>query len=93
MNFNKQYALFCGFTTITLLVMYFANYYDFLDLLSTDLQLILIGFSVIAFILSLFVLIKKYKELFSKDFRYTTIILTIISLLSMWFNQFLYKLL
>lgn len=93
MNFNKQYALFCGLTSITLLVMYFANYYDFLELLSTNIQLVIISFSVLAFVLSLVVLIKKNKELFSKNFRYTTIILSIISILSMWFNQFLYALL
>ena len=93
MNFNKQYALFCGLTTITLLVMYFANYYDFLAMLTTKIQLGLIVFSVIVFILSLIVLIKNFRLLFSKDYRYTTIILSIISLLSMWFNQFLYALL
>lgn len=93
MNFNKQYALFCGLTSITLLVMYFANYYDFLELLSTKIQLIIISFSVLSFVLSLVVLFKKHKELFSKDYIYTSIILTIISLLSMWFNQFLYALL
>lgn len=90
MNFNKTYALFCGICSLTIFITYFVNYYDVYESYTSELQYLVIGVSTLAFLGSLVVLFKKAKILFSKSYIYTTIVLLIISLLAMWFNQFLY---
>lgn len=90
MNFNKLYALFCGLSALTILITYIFVYYDAVESFTAQLQRIVIGVSVLAFICSLIVLVKKFKLLFSKEYIFTTIILILISILAMWYNQFLF---
>ena len=90
MNFNKLYAVCCGLSALTIFTTYIFVYYKNLDKFTNELQYTVIGISVIAFICSIFVLIKKAKLLFSKDYIYTTIILIFISMLAMWYNQYLF---
>ncbi|MFD0962455.1 hypothetical protein [Pseudofulvibacter geojedonensis] len=90
MNFNKLLALCCGICALTIFVTYFVNYYEALESFSSELQLTVIGVSTLGFLGFLGVLIWKIKEVFSKGYIYTTIILSIISGLSMWLNYFLY---
>jgi len=90
MNFNKLYAIFCGLSALTIFTTYIFVYYKNLEKFTTELQYTVIAISTIAFICSLVVLVKKAKLLFSKDYMYTTIILLLISLLSVWYNQYLF---
>jgi hypothetical protein len=90
MNFNKLYALCCGISALTIFVTYIFVYYDALEKFTNNLQYIVILISVFGFIASLSILLTKRKELFSKDYRYTTIILILISLLSLWYDQYLF---
>lgn len=90
MNFNKLYALCCGLSALTIFVTYIFVYYEALNSFTESLQYSVIGISVLAFFCSLVVLFRKSKELFSKNYIYTTIILLIISLLAMWYNQYLF---
>ena len=90
MNFNKLYALCCGLSALTIFVTYIFVYYEALNSFTESLQYSVIGISVLAFFCSLVVLFRKGKELFSKNYIYTTIILLIISLLAMWYNQYLF---
>ena len=90
MNFNKLLALCCGICSLTIFVTYFVNYYEALESFSSNLQLTVIGVSFLGFLGFIAVLIWKAKELFTKGFVYTTIILSIITGLSMWLNYFLY---
>lgn len=90
MNFNKLYAICCGFSALTIFVTYIYVYYEALENFTANLQYALIGVSVLGFICSLLVLVKKASLLFSKEYIYTTIILILISILAMWYNQFLY---
>jgi len=90
MNFNKLYAICCGLSALTIFTTYIFVYYESLEDFTTELQYGVIGVSVFAFICSIVVLVKKAKLLFSKEYMYTTIILLLISLLAMWYNQFLY---
>ncbi|MGB1269648.1 MAG: hypothetical protein ACPG45_07900 [Flavobacteriaceae bacterium] len=90
MNFNKLYALCCAISALTIFVTYIFVYYEALENFTNKLQYTVIFVSLIGFIASLYVLISKRKELFGKEFRYTTIILLLISLLAMWYNQYLF---
>jgi hypothetical protein len=90
MNFNKLYAFLCGVSTITIFVTYFYVNYKNLDKFTSEIQKGIILISSIAFLVSLIVLVKKYKLLFSKEYIYTSTILILISLLAMWYNYFLY---
>lgn len=90
MNFNKLYALFCGLSAITIFTTYIFVYYEALNRFTENLQYAVIGVSVLSFLCSLVVLLKNTKELFSKNYIYTTIILLLISLLAMWYNQYLF---
>ncbi len=90
MNFNKLYATFCGISSITIFAMYFTKYYDVLSHFSATLQRVVIGVSVLGFIAAIFWLVKNGKELLSKNYVYTTLILSFIASISMWFNWFLY---
>ena len=90
MNFNKLYAFCCGLSALTIFTTYIFVYYKNLEEFTSELQYAVIGISVLAFMCSIVVLIKKSKLLFSKEYMYTTIILILISLLSMWYNQFLF---
>jgi hypothetical protein len=90
MNFNKFYAALCGISTLTIFITYFFVYYKNLENFTPNLQYIVILVSSIAYVMSLFVLVVKFKLLFSKDYLYTTIILILISILAMWYNQFLF---
>jgi len=90
MNFNKLYAICCGLSALTIFTTYIFVYYEALENFTIKLQYAVIGVSVLAFICSIVVLVKKVKLLFSKDYIYTTIILILISLLAMWYNQFLF---
>lgn len=90
MNFNKLYALCCGFSALTIFATYIFVYYEALENFTKNLQYTVITISVIGFIASLYILATKFRELFSEDFRYTTIILLLISLLAMWYNQYLF---
>ena len=90
MNFNKLYAICCGLSALTILITYIFVYYKNLEKFTSELQYAVIAISTIAFICSLIVLVKKAKLLFSKEYKYTTIILILISILSMWYNQFLF---
>jgi hypothetical protein len=89
MNFNKLYAIFCGLSALTIFTTYIFVYYKNLEKFTSELQYAVIAISTIAFICSLVVLIKKVQLLFSKEYIYTTIILILISLAAMWYNQFL----
>ena len=90
MNFNKLYAIFCGLSALTIFTTYIFVYYKNLEKFTSELQYVVIAISTLAFICSLVVLVKKAKLLFSKDYMYTTIILILISILAMWYNQFLF---
>lgn len=90
MNFNKLYALCCGISALTIFATYIFVYYEALDKFTNELQYVVISVSVLGFVTSLYVLITKAKELFSQEYRYTTIILLLISLLAMWYNQYLF---
>lgn len=90
MNFNKLLALFCGICSLTIFVTYFINYYEALEQFSSSIQRVVIGISCIGALGFIGVLIWKAKELFTKNYIYTTIILTIIAVLAMWLNYFLY---
>ncbi len=90
MDFNKLYATFCGISSITIFALYFAKYYAVLSHFSGNLQRIVIGISTLGFLSAMFWMLKNAKELWSKNYRYTTLILTLIAVLSMWFNWFLY---
>lgn len=90
MNFNKLYALCCGISALTIFATYIFVYYEALDKFTNTLQYAVIVISVLGFITSLYILVTKAKELFGKDYRYTTIILMLISLLAMWYNQYLF---
>ena len=90
MNFNKLYAIFCGLSALTIFTTYIFVYYKNLEKFTSELQYVVIAISTLAFICSLVVLVKKAKLLFSKDYMYTTIILIFISILAMWYNQFLF---
>jgi|GEM_PF-3365936 len=90
MNFNKLYAICCALSALTIFTTYIFVYYESLENFTTQLQYVVIGVSVLAFSCSLVVLVKKAKLLFSKEYIYTTIILILISLLAMWYNQFLF---
>lgn len=90
MNFNKLLALCCGICALTIFITYFVNYYEALENFSSELQLTVIGISSLGCLGFISVLIWKAKEIFSKGFIYTTIILSIITGLSMWLNYFLY---
>ena len=90
MNFNKLYALCCGISALTIFATYIFVYYEALDKFTNTLQYTVIVISMLGFIASLYILVTKAKELLSKDYRYTTIILILISLLAMWYNQYLF---
>jgi len=90
MNFNKLYAICCALSALTIFTTYIFVYYESLENFTKQLQYVVIGISVLAFICSIMVLVKKAKLLFSKDYMYTTIILILISILAMWYNQFLF---
>lgn len=90
MNFNKLYAFLCGVSTLTIFTTYFYVYYKNLENFTSEIQNGIILISSIAFLVSLIVLVKKYKLLFSKEYIYTSTILILISLLAMWYNYFLY---
>ncbi len=90
MNFNKLYAALCGVSSITIFTTYFFVYFDDLDSFTTFLKQIVLTISSVGFVASLVVLCLKFKMLFSKDYIYTTVILILISILAMWYNQFLY---
>jgi len=90
MNFNKLYAICCALSALTIFTTYIFVYYKSLENFTAQLQYAVIGVSVLAFICSIIVLIKKVKLLFSKEYMYTTTILILISLLAMWYNQFLF---
>lgn len=91
MNFNKLYALCCGISALTIFATYIFVYYEALEKFTHTLQYFIISISTLGFMGSLYILVIKRKELFSKDYRYTTIILILISLLAMWYNQYLFK--
>ncbi|MGB0973372.1 MAG: hypothetical protein ACPGU9_00115 [Flavobacteriaceae bacterium] len=90
MNFNKFYAICCGMTALTIFATYFFVYYDALEKFTATLQYSVIFISVLGFIMSIYVLISQRKVLFSKEYRYTTLILLLISFLAMWYNQYLF---
>ena len=90
MNFNKLLAACCGICAITIFVFYFVNYYEVLESFTENLQRLVIGISVIGGIGFLTVLLIKFKQVFSKAYIITTIILLLIAIMSMWFNYFLY---
>ena len=75
---------------LTIFATYIFVYYEALDKFTYTLQYTVIVISILGFIASLYILVTKAKELFSKDYRYTTIILILISLLAMWYNQYLF---
>ena len=81
MNFNKLYALCCGISALTIFATYIFVYYEALDKFTNTLQYTVIVISILGFVASLYILASKAKELFGKDYRYTTIILILISLL------------
>jgi len=90
MNFNKLYAICCGLSALTIFTTYIFVYYESLENFTTNLKYVVISVSMIAFVCSLIVLVRKSRLLFSKDYIYTTIILILISILAMWYNQFLF---
>ena len=90
MNFNKLYAICCGLSALTIFITYIFVYYKNLEGFTSNLQYVVLAISTAAFIASLAVLAKNAKLLFSKDYIYTTVILIFISLLSMWYNQYLF---
>lgn len=90
MNFNKLYALCCGISALTIFITYIFVYYEALENFTVKLQYAVITISIIGFLGALVMLVTKRKELFDKNYRYTTIILLLIALLSMWYNQYLF---
>lgn len=90
MNFNKLFALCCGISALTIFATYIFVYYEALEKFTNTLQYCVISSSTLGFVASLFILVNKRKELFNKDYRYTTIILILISLLAMWYNHYLF---
>ena len=90
MNFNKYLACCCGLCASTIFITYFVNYYGVLESFTENIQRLVIGISSIGAIIFSLILILKHKSLFSKQYIYTTIILSLITLLSMWLNFSLY---
>ena len=70
--------------------MYFVNYNEVLPQFTANLQRLVIGISSVGFLLAVGYFIKNSKQLLNKHYIYTTLILSLIALLSMWFNWFLY---